>query len=101
MVPKKKPAPDIFMHCLDKLKLDSSSCIAIEDSSNGVKSSVSAGIKTIITLSEYTKYKNFDGAVSVFNHLGGEEHQCKLIKGKKISNSYINVSVLKCLHAYN
>ena len=98
-VSKKKPSPDIFMNCLDELKLDSDSCITVEDSSNGVKSSVSAGIKTIVTVNEYTRYEDFDGAVSVFNHLGEKNKRCKLIEGKKINNPYINVSVLKYLHA--
>ena len=101
IVSEKKPAPDIFIHCLDRLNLDADSCITVEDSSNGVKSSVIAGIKTIVTLNEYTRYEDFDGAISVFDHLGEIDRKCKLIEGKKINNSYIDVSVLKYLHAYD
>lgn len=101
IVSRKKPAPDIFIHCLDELKLDAASCITVEDSSNGVKSSVRAGIKTIVTLNKYARNKNFDGAISVFNHLGEKNKKCKLIHGKEINNSYINVEVLKYLHAYD
>ena len=37
-------------------------CIAIEDSEIGFQSATSAGLKTVITLNEYTNTKNFKGA---------------------------------------
>ena len=99
IVPAKKPAPDIFTHCLEKLDLDAGECIAFEDSGNGVKSSVSAGIKTIVTLNDYTKGDDFSGAVSVFNHLGETDLPCEYIAGKNIDDSVITIDVLKGLHA--
>lgn len=69
IVPHKKPAPDIYFWALDKLKLAPEDCIALEDSSNGLRSSLAAGIKTFITLNRYTHTQNFDGAAGVFADL--------------------------------
>src|SRR5512139_1239001 len=49
IVPAKKPAPDIYNWVLDKLKLAPADCIALEDSYNGLRASLGAGIKTYIT----------------------------------------------------
>jgi len=51
-----KPAPDAYLKALNKLKLNSHSCIAIEDSKRGIDASVSAGIKTLYVTS-YSMHK--------------------------------------------
>jgi len=43
-----KPAPDTYLKAVNYLKLDPKECLAIEDSPNGVKSAVSAGLNTIM-----------------------------------------------------
>src|SRR4030067_362712 len=43
IVPHKKPAPDIYYWVLDRLKLAPDNCIALEDSDNGLRSSLAAG----------------------------------------------------------
>ncbi len=48
MVSHGKPAPDIFLSAAKKLNLSPSSCIAIEDSYNGVKSAHAAGMTTLM-----------------------------------------------------
>ncbi len=50
IVPHKKPAPDIYFWVLDKLGLSAAECIALEDSNNGLRSSLAAGIKTFVTI---------------------------------------------------
>jgi beta-phosphoglucomutase-like phosphatase (HAD superfamily) len=69
IVPHKKPAPDIYHWVLDKLGLSASECIALEDSENGLRSSLSAGIKTFVTTNHYTRNQNFAGAAAVFDDL--------------------------------
>jgi beta-phosphoglucomutase-like phosphatase (HAD superfamily) len=68
-VANKKPAPDIYQYVLEKLALSASDCLAIEDSENGLRSALSAGIPTLITTNDYTENQNFSGAVQVVNHL--------------------------------
>jgi HAD superfamily hydrolase (TIGR01509 family) len=69
IVPHKKPAPDIYHWVLNDLGLASGDCIALEDSNNGLRSSLAAGIETFITLNHYTRNQDFTGAVAVFNDL--------------------------------
>lgn len=71
IVSRKKPSPDIYHWVLDQLGLSAQVCIAIEDSENGLQSSIAAGIKTVITISEYTRLQNFDGAAMVLPNLEG------------------------------
>jgi HAD superfamily hydrolase (TIGR01509 family) len=69
IVPAKKPAPDIYNWVLDKLKLAPADCIALEDSYNGLRASLGAGIKTYITTNHYTRNQDFTGAAGVFEDL--------------------------------
>ncbi len=70
IVPHKKPAPDIYFWVLDKLKIAPQDCIALEDSVNGLRASLAAGIKTYITTNHYTRNQDFTGAAAVFEELG-------------------------------
>lgn len=69
IVPLKKPAPDIYNWVLNELKLAPQDCIALEDSNNGLRSSLAAGIKTYITINHYTRHQDFTGAAHVFDDL--------------------------------
>ena len=59
VVPRKKPAPDVYLHALDRLGLAASECLAFEDSENGIRASLGAGIATIVTLNDYTRGQDF------------------------------------------
>ncbi len=69
IVPHKKPAPDIYNWVLNELKLSPADCIALEDTNNGLRSSLAAGIKTYITTNLYTQNQDFTGATAVFEDL--------------------------------
>jgi len=69
IVPQKKPAPDIYTWVLEKMNLNAANCIALEDSENGLKSGVAAGIKTFITTNQYTHKQDFTGAAAIFEDL--------------------------------
>ena len=69
IVPQKKPAPDIYNWVLDKLQLAPGDCIALEDSYNGLRSSLAAGIKTYVTINHFTRNQDFTGAAGVFDDL--------------------------------
>jgi HAD superfamily hydrolase (TIGR01509 family) len=66
VVSKKKPSPDIFLLALGRLGMSPQKAIAIEDSSNGVRSAVSAGLRVLVTASIYTEEDDFSGAERVF-----------------------------------
>jgi beta-phosphoglucomutase-like phosphatase (HAD superfamily) len=67
---QKKPAPDVYLWVLERLGLPASACLALEDSENGIRSSRSAGIPTLVTESEYTRGQDFAGALAVLPDLG-------------------------------
>ena len=69
IVPHKKPAPDIYLWVLEKLRLPAADCIALEDSENGLRASLAAGIKTFIISNRYTRNHDFSGAAAVFDDL--------------------------------
>ena len=47
MVEKSKPEPDIFLKVAAQLQLDSSACLVVEDSTNGIRAAKSAGMVCI------------------------------------------------------
>jgi HAD superfamily hydrolase (TIGR01509 family) len=69
IVPHKKPAPDIYFWVLERLGLGADRCIALEDSENGLRASLAAGIRTFITTNPYTRNHDFTGAAAVFEDL--------------------------------
>ncbi len=69
IIPHKKPAPDIYFWVLEKLGLSRADCIALEDSENGLRSSLAAGVKTYVTINQYTHDQDFTGAAGVFDDL--------------------------------
>lgn len=79
IVPHKKPAPDIYFWVLEKLGLPAAECIALEDSENGLRSSLAAGINTFIFLNDYTRSQNFSGAAAVFDDLANAETFYRII----------------------
>ncbi len=63
--PIKKPHPQVYLQLLDTLQLKPSDCIALEDSSNGLRSATAAGLATVITPTAYTAHHDFGAALRV------------------------------------
>lgn len=42
-----KPAPDVFLMAAEQLGVDPANCVVIEDSANGIRAGVAAGMKVI------------------------------------------------------
>ena len=99
IVPAKKPAPDIYLWALDKLKLDAASCLALEDSENGVKSSVGAGLKTVVTVNDYTLDHPFPGVVAVLSDLGESGRPFRVVSGKAPGQDCVDLDLLRYWHA--
>lgn len=95
VVPAKKPAPDIYFWALRELELGPQQCVAIEDSRNGLRASMGAGIKTLITINDYTAQEEFDGALAVLSDLGEPHAPYKLIAGQACDKGYVDVALVK------
>lgn len=70
IVPAKKPAPDIYLWAMAQLGLKPEQCLAFEDSENGIRASRGAGLRTIVTVNDYTRDHDFTGALAVLSDLG-------------------------------
>ncbi|OOG26183.1 phosphatase [Thioalkalivibrio denitrificans] len=99
VVPAKKPAPDIFEYALRHLALPAEACIAFEDSGNGLKSSLGAGVRTVVTVNGYTRDDDFSGALLVLDGLGEPDSPCSVLTGPALEGGYLTVEQLKRMTA--
>lgn len=65
----KKPAPDVYLEILVRLKLGAADCVAIEDSANGLVAASRAGIPVWITRSMFFGDDDFTAARVVLDDL--------------------------------
>jgi HAD superfamily hydrolase (TIGR01509 family) len=70
VVSRKKPDPEIYNLARDRLGLDASECVVIEDSRNGLLAAKAAGMFCVVTTNGYTVDEDFGEADAVFPELG-------------------------------
>lgn len=99
IVPAKKPAPDIYLWALEKLGLAAGDCLALEDSENGIRASLGAGIATVVTINDYTAGQDFTGAVAVLSDLGEPRQPFRLLAGDAQGRGQADLDLLRRWHA--
>lgn len=70
-VGKPKPHPEPYLKAMTMLGLDSSSCLAVEDSLRGLVSAHTAGIACIVVPNGLTRIQRFDLAYAVEENASG------------------------------
>jgi HAD superfamily hydrolase (TIGR01509 family) len=70
VVPRKKPAPDIYQLALERLGVDPAQVLVIEDSRNGLEAAHAAGLRCLVTVNGYTEKEDFSEAILVVSSLG-------------------------------
>lgn len=80
-VEEKKPSPRVYDYALDKMDLPAAACLAFEDSENGIRATLGASLKTIITVNDYTRDVDFSGAALVLDHLGEPDLPFQVLGG--------------------
>ena len=95
VVPAKKPAADIFEYAMQEMGITADETLAFEDSGNGFLSSSGAGLKTVITVNEYTKGYDFSGACIVLDQMGDENNAFEVLSGDADTHTFVNVEMLK------
>ena len=98
VVPAKKPAPDIYVYTLETMKLQANQCLAFEDSYNGVISSSTIGIPTVITVNDYTRDHDFSGATLVLDQLGDPDQPFQSLSGDPGSATYFDLALAQQIH---
>jgi len=96
--PNKKPSPEIYFWVLEKMKLPPEACVAIEDAPRGVDSALDAGLKVIVTPSQYTTSEDFRKGNLIISNLGEPDQGFKLIKGQSYGHSFVNLELLNKIH---
>lgn len=99
IVPAKKPEPDIYHFALQKMGLTPDDCLAFEDSENGLRSSLGAGLKTLVTINDYTLDHDFTGAAVVLTDLGEPDAPNQRLAGPDLGQAFVDVSFLQALHS--
>ncbi len=70
IVPRKKPAPDIYLLAIARLGVPAGAAVVIEDSRNGLLAATGAGLACVITVSDFTRAEVFSPAALVVSALG-------------------------------
>ncbi len=87
VVAAKKPAPDIYHYVLRRLGLSPRQCVAFEDSENGLRAALAAGLATVVTVNEYTRTHDFQSAALVLDHLGEPGRPCRVLAGASLNGA--------------
>ena len=98
VVPAKKPAPDIYLWVLERLGLPADDCLVFEDSGNGLKAALGAGLATVVTDGEYTREHDFSGAHAVLSDLGVPERPARVRRGDMHGRCCVDVDLLRLWH---
>jgi HAD superfamily hydrolase (TIGR01509 family) len=100
-VPKKKPAPDIYIVALQRLGIDPAEALVIEDSRTGLLAAVAAGIRCVVATSSFTQDDDFSEAVLVVTSLGdpgGERTRVTANRGRAHPGDFVTLRDLQeCL----
>jgi HAD superfamily hydrolase (TIGR01509 family) len=101
VVPAKKPDPAIYDLVVRELGLDRGSTLVVEDSRNGLRSAIGAGLRCLVTVNGYTRDEDFSEATLVVSALGdpeGEPIQVLANRGKAAPGAYVTLADLEaCL----
>jgi HAD superfamily hydrolase (TIGR01509 family) len=73
--PRIKPAPDLYLEAAKRFSLDPAECLVIEDSLNGVKAAIAAGMPVWAVPNRVTACLDFSLADAVLGDLSGVQAQ--------------------------
>lgn len=95
-----KPAPDVYDWVVDKLGLRPEDCLALEDSTNGLRSAAAAGVPVVITVNPYTDDNDFSGAGVIVDGLGEPDASpIHVAAGDARGQGHVDLDLLKAWHA--
>jgi HAD superfamily hydrolase (TIGR01509 family) len=99
MVPAKKPAPDIYNMVVETMDLSPATCLAIEDSQQGLEAATAAGLTTVVTVNDYTRDHSLRSARLVINHLGEPNLPFEVLGGDAGNAYYFSLDLAQALLA--
>lgn len=102
VVPRKKPAPDIYALARERLGGDGRDTLVVEDSRNGLEAAAGAGLPCVVTASSYTGDEDFSEAALVVSSLGdpGEPTRVLANRSRAAPGEWVTLRDLeRCLEA--
>lgn len=70
-VPLLKPDPAVYHDVLARLGLRPEAALAVEDSENGLRAALGAGLQCVVVTNDYTSGQDFTGALAVAQDFSG------------------------------
>jgi HAD superfamily hydrolase (TIGR01509 family) len=98
-VPRKKPAPDIYLLALARLGITARRAVAFEDSAIGVAAAKAAGLLTVATPSDWTRGQDFAAADLVLPSLADPGSPLGAADAWRIGAPYVGLEQLAIFHA--
>ena len=65
-IPVLKPDPAVYTDVLGRIGIPAARALAVEDSANGLRAALGAGLECVIVTNEYTQDQDFSGAAAVY-----------------------------------
>lgn len=94
-VAAKKPSPDVYLRALERLQVQPSDAVAIEDSRIGLQAATAAGIRTVVTPSDYTTQEAFHEAALVVTSLGDPGEPARVLQGPSLQGDVVALADLE------
>jgi HAD superfamily hydrolase (TIGR01509 family) len=98
--PRKKPDPQVYEFVLEQLKFAPDECLAIEDSAAGLLAATAVGLRTIVTVNDYTREQDFSGALTVLSDFGERAAPARVLAGVGAGGAVVDVAQLKVWHTH-
>lgn len=98
-VPRKKPAPDIYLLALSRLGITARRAVAFEDSAIGVAAAKAAGLLTVATPSDWTRNQDLSTADLLLPCLADPASPLGAADAWRIGAPYLGLEQLAIFHA--
>lgn len=87
-VNRPKPNPAVYQQALWELGLRPADALAIEDSADGLRAALGAGLTTVVVTPERSRHEDFSGAVAVLPGYDGPKslsvHRCRRLQESRL-----------------
>ena len=97
VVDRKKPYPDVYFEALEAMGVGPAHAVALEDSANGLRAALEAGITVLATPSLYLTNEDFSGAKAVVSNLGEPDRPHEHLAGMPFPRPWVTVDGLQAL----
>jgi len=98
-VAAKKPSPDVYLRALSELGLHAQDCVALEDSANGLRAALGAGLCTVVTPTPWSAGEDLAGAALVVPHLGDAQRPLDAADAARAGATRLGLAALERLRA--